>query len=81
MTGTAVGADVTAEQRDYDGQVFPLHIVTVEPPRRFAFRWNPLPDSQFADVTTLVEFTPTEVGARCCWNVDSGRQRSRNRSV
>jgi uncharacterized protein YndB with AHSA1/START domain len=61
MTGTVVDEDVAAEQRNYEGQVFPLHIVTVEPPRRFAFRWNPLPDSQFADVTTLVEFTLTEV--------------------
>ena len=35
-------------------------IVEVTPPRRLAFRWNPLPGKEFADLTTLVEFTLTE---------------------
>ena len=61
MTGTAVDDDVAAEQRQHEGGAFPLQIVTVEPRTRFAFCWNPLPDPEFADVTTLVEFTLTEV--------------------
>ena len=61
MSGTAVDEKVAAEQRPYLGEVFPLQIVAVEEPKRFAFRWNPVPGPEFADLTTLVEFTLTEV--------------------
>src|SRR5262245_6184907 len=61
MTGTAVDDDVAAEQRAYDGDGFALHIIDIEPRSRFTFRWNPLPEAEFADLTTLVEFTLSEV--------------------
>jgi uncharacterized protein YndB with AHSA1/START domain len=61
MSGTAMDDDVAAEQRAHGAEAFPLHIVTVEEPKRFAFRWSPVPDPDFADLTTLVEFTLTEV--------------------
>ncbi|CAJ1506773.1 SRPBCC family protein [[Mycobacterium] burgundiense] len=60
MTGTAVDEDIAAAQREHEVHSFPLHIVTVDPPRRFAFRWNPVAGAEFADLTTLVEFTLTE---------------------
>jgi uncharacterized protein YndB with AHSA1/START domain len=60
MTGTAVDEDIAARQREYEDVACPLHIVEVTPPRRLAFRWNPLPGKEFADLTTLVEFTLTE---------------------
>ena len=58
---TAVDSEVAAQQEAFSGDPFPLHVVTVDPPRRFAFRWNPLPEKEFADLTTLVEFTLSEV--------------------
>ncbi len=58
MAPTAVDVDVARQQQPYAGQPCPLHIVTVDPPHRFAFRWSP--SAEFADVTTLVEFTLTE---------------------
>jgi uncharacterized protein YndB with AHSA1/START domain len=61
ITETAVDEDVAAQQRPYAGTAFPLHVVTVEPPRLLAFRWNPLKETEFADLTTLVEFTLSEV--------------------
>lgn len=61
MTPTAVDDEVAAQQKDFAGVAFPLHVVTVAPPRYFAFRWNPLSEPEFADLTTLVEFTLSEV--------------------
>ncbi len=61
MSATEVDDEIAAQQKPYAGAACPLQIVTVDPPKRLAFRWNPLPDPEFADVTTLVEFTLTEV--------------------
>jgi uncharacterized protein YndB with AHSA1/START domain len=60
MTPTMVDDEIAAQQEEFAGMSFPLHVVTVTPPRYFAFRWNPLQDADFADLTTLVEFTLTE---------------------
>jgi len=54
---TEVDDEVAERQRPYAGEPVTLDIVAVEPQRRFAFRWNPLPGS---DLTTLVEFTLTD---------------------
>lgn len=48
ITETAVDDDVAAQQRQYRGAGRVLHIVAVEPEKRFAFRWNPLPEAEFA---------------------------------
>jgi len=70
---TQVDEDVAAKQRPYVGAPVTLWIVAVEPPRRLAFRWNPLPGTQFADLTTLVEFTLTDQdGATLLDIVESG---------
>ena len=61
MSATAVDDEIAAQQKPHAGAPCPLRIVTVDPPKRLAFRWNPVPDPEFADVTTLVEFTLTEV--------------------
>jgi len=61
MTPTQLDDDVAAAQQQFAGVEFPLHIVAVTAPNYFAFRWNPLSDSEFAHLTTLVEFTLTEV--------------------
>ncbi len=58
---TTVDDDVAAQQEPHAGMSAPLRVVAVEPPTRLAFRWNPLPGEEFADLTTLVEFTLTEV--------------------
>jgi uncharacterized protein YndB with AHSA1/START domain len=60
ITETCVDDEVAAQQRPYVGAPVTLQIVAVEPRRRLAFRWNPLPGPEFADLTTLVEFTLTE---------------------
>lgn len=57
---TQVDDDVAAKQRPYVGAPVTLWIVAVEPLRRLAFRWNPLPGDEFAELTTLVEFTLSE---------------------
>lgn len=61
MTGTAVDAEIAAQQQTYAGSEFALQIIAVEPKTRFVFRWNPLAEPEFADLTTLVEFTLREV--------------------
>ncbi|BBZ34425.1 SRPBCC family protein [Mycolicibacterium confluentis] len=61
MGETVVDDAVAAQQSEYAGERFPLHIVAVEPPRQFSFRWNPVPGQEYADLTTLVEFTLSEV--------------------
>lgn len=61
ITGTAVDDDVAAQQKPFAGTVFPLHVVAVDPPHHLAFRWTPLKEPEFAELTTLVEFTLTEV--------------------
>ena len=60
MTATAVDDAVAEQQRPHAGAEAPLHIVAVQPPHRLAFRWNPFPGPEFAEVTTLVEFTLTD---------------------
>ena len=61
ITATAVDDEVAKQQEAFTGTPFPLHVVEVDPPRRFSFRWNPLQEAEFADLTTLVEFTLAEV--------------------
>lgn len=60
MTGTAVDDEIAAAQRAHEEEPFVLQIIAVEPRRRFSFRWNPLPGTECADLTTLVEFTLSE---------------------
>ena len=73
ITETQVDEDIAAKQRPHVGAPVTLWIVAVEPPRRLAFRWNPLPDTQFAELTTLVEFTLTDRdGATVLTIVESG---------
>lgn len=62
ITETQVDPDIAAKQRPYVGEPVTLWIVAVEPCRRLAFRWNPLPGAEFAELTTLVEFTLAEEG-------------------
>ncbi|MBB2993429.1 uncharacterized protein YndB with AHSA1/START domain [Mycolicibacterium iranicum] len=57
ITETQVDDEIAARQRPYTGAPVTLWIVAVEPLQRLAFRWNPLPDSDFAELTTLVELT------------------------
>ena len=59
-TETSVDDEIAEKQRPYVGEPLTLWIVAVEPRRRFAFRWNVLPGPEFAELTTLVEFTLTE---------------------
>lgn len=60
ITETSVDEEVAAKQRPHVGAPVTLWIVAVEPRRRLAFRWNPLSEPEFADLTTLVEFTLSE---------------------
>ncbi len=57
ITETQVDETIAAKQRPYVGSPVTLWIVAVEPLRRLAFRWNPVPGEEFAELTTLVEFT------------------------
>ena len=59
---TQVDDEVAAMQRPYAGAPVTLRVVALEPMRRLAFRWNPLPGTEFEDLTTLVEFTLTPQG-------------------
>jgi uncharacterized protein YndB with AHSA1/START domain len=58
---TTVDDEVAARQAPHAGRPSPLHVVTVEPQRRLAFRWHPLAGTDHAELTTLVEFTLSEV--------------------
>jgi len=60
ITETQVDPDIAAKQRPHVGAPVTLWIVAVEPFRRLAFRWNPLPGPEFAELTTLVEFVLAE---------------------
>ncbi|CAN5546651.1 SRPBCC family protein [soil metagenome] len=60
ITETSVDEAIAEQQRPYVGEPVTLWIVAVEPKRRFAFRWNALPGPEFAELTTLVEFTLTD---------------------
>ena len=62
ITETAVDEELAKKQRPYAGQPVTLWIVAVEPQRHLAFRWNPLPGPEFAELTTLVEFSLTDTG-------------------
>ena len=57
---TSVDDEVAAKQRPHVGAPVTLWIEAVDAPRRLAFRWNPLSEPEFADLTTLVEFVLTE---------------------
>lgn len=70
---TQVDDVVAAQQRPYVGAPVTLWIVAVEPLHRLAFRWNPLPGDEFAELTTLVEFTLSErAGSTVVDIVESG---------
>lgn len=51
---TAVDAEVAAAQEPHRGAPLALEIVAIEPPTRFAFRWQPIAG---VDVLTTVVFT------------------------
>lgn len=73
ITETQVDPVIAEKQRPYVGEPVTLWIVAVEPLRRLAFRWNPLPGAEFAELTTLVEFTLAEdAGATVLNIVESG---------
>jgi uncharacterized protein YndB with AHSA1/START domain len=61
ITPTTVDDEVAARQAPHAGRPSPLHVVTVDPKRRLAFRWHPLSGTDYAELSTLVEFTLTEV--------------------
>ncbi|MFH8252656.1 SRPBCC family protein [Microbacterium sp. B2969] len=56
---TTIDAAVAAAQEPHRGTPLTAEVVAIEPMRRFAFRWHPVPDS---DVLTLVEFSLAEEG-------------------
>jgi uncharacterized protein YndB with AHSA1/START domain len=64
LTGTAVDEEVAAMQRPHAGAKATWQVVTVQPPRQFAYRWHPFAVEANVDYatepTTLVEFTLTE---------------------
>lgn len=63
ITPTSIDKDVARQQEPYTGQVDTWEIVAVEPQRRLAFRWHPIPVEPEGDPqepATLVEFTLTE---------------------
>lgn len=62
ITPTTVDADVARLQEPHAGNRATWHIVAVEPPRRFAYRWHPFAvDADVQDEPmTLVEFTLAE---------------------
>jgi uncharacterized protein YndB with AHSA1/START domain len=57
---TKVDDDVAKAQQPYEGRLFEITIETIEPERRFAFRWHPFavePDVDYSsEPTTLVVF-------------------------
>lgn len=61
ITPTTVDADVAKAQEPYAGSVFEIIVDSVEPKRRFAFRWHPAainPEVDYSDEPmTLVAFT------------------------
>jgi uncharacterized protein YndB with AHSA1/START domain len=64
LAGTAVDEEVAEMQRPHAGAKATWQVVTVDPPRRFAYRWHPFAVEANVDYdtepTTLVEFTLTE---------------------
>jgi len=70
MVSTIVDPDVAASQQPFAGTPFAIHIDELEPMTRFAFRWNPSPESktlttvtfELAEVNGGVELTITESG-------------------
>lgn len=60
---TTIDPEVAAAQEPHRGTPFTVDVVAIEPQRRFAFRWQPTPES---DVRTTVEFTlePAAEGTR-----------------
>jgi uncharacterized protein YndB with AHSA1/START domain len=51
---TTVDQEIAATQEPYRGMPLTAHVIAIEPMRRFAFRWHPVPDSA---VLTTVAFT------------------------
>ncbi|MCW2690856.1 MAG: hypothetical protein JWR37_5746 [Mycobacterium sp.] len=63
ITPTKIDEDVARQQEPYTGQVDTWEIVAVEPEKRLAFRWHPVPAGSNGapqEPATLVEFTLTE---------------------
>lgn len=64
ITPTTVDDEVAKRQEPHAGVTSTWHIVAVEPPRRFAYRWHPFAVGEDVDYdrepTTLVEFTLSE---------------------
>jgi uncharacterized protein YndB with AHSA1/START domain len=56
---TSVDAEVAAAQEPHRGAPLEVDVVAIEPPTRFAFRWQPVPGSE---VRTTVAFTLAEEG-------------------
>ncbi len=54
---TTIDAEVAAAQEPHRGAPLTLEVTAIEPPSRFAFRWQPVAGSE---VRTAVEFTLVE---------------------
>jgi uncharacterized protein YndB with AHSA1/START domain len=61
LTPTQIDAEVGAAQKSHEGTAFVIMVETMEPQRRFSFRWHPHaiePGADYsAEPTTLVSFT------------------------
>ena len=53
---TTVDAEVAAAQEPHRGSPITAEVIAIEPPTRFAFRWQPVPGSE---VRTTVQFLLT----------------------
>ena len=66
MTPTTVNAEVARNQKQFEGRKFDITVESIEPPRRFSFRWHPYALDEKKDYskepTTLVEFVLSEAG-------------------
>src|SRR5579875_1376807 len=64
IAATRVDAEVAKLAQPHAGKTSTWHVVAVEPPRRFAYRWHPFAVKAGVDYdrepTTLVEFTLSE---------------------
>jgi uncharacterized protein YndB with AHSA1/START domain len=66
ITGTPVSEAVAQQQSMHSGADLSLHVVAVQPQHRFAFRWNALPEPEYAELTTLSSSpSPRYPTARC----------------
>ena len=60
---TAIDRDVAAAQEPHRGAPLSLDIVTIDPMRRFAFRWQPT-EGAAAQTTVAFELEPVDDGVR-----------------